>query len=111
MKKNARTGEKLKRTERKERAMTQKCRPCSACFDRRRPGGRRHPAQTFATMSSGLFGQVIIGPPGSGKTTYCHGMQQFLTAMGRCVSFINVSRALFQCSSALPLTMRAAAIP
>jgi GTPase SAR1 family protein len=26
------------------------------------------------------FGQVVIGPPGSGKTTYCHGMQQFCAA-------------------------------
>lgn len=35
-----------------------------------------------------MFGQLVIGPPGSGKTTYCNGMQQFLTAIGRC-------RALF----------------
>jgi hypothetical protein len=29
------------------------------------------------------FAQWVIGPPGSGKTTYCNGMSQFLTAMGR----------------------------
>ena len=23
-----------------------------------------------------IYGQVIVGPPGSGKTTYCNGMQQ-----------------------------------
>jgi predicted PilT family ATPase len=22
------------------------------------------------------FGQVVTGPPGAGKTTYCHGMHQ-----------------------------------
>jgi GTPase SAR1 family protein len=26
------------------------------------------------------FGQVVIGPPGSGKTTYCAGVQQLLAA-------------------------------
>ncbi|KAL9280242.1 GPN-loop GTPase QQT1 [Arabidopsis thaliana] len=30
-----------------------------------------------------VFGQVVIGPPGSGKTTYCNGMSQFLSLMGR----------------------------
>jgi predicted PilT family ATPase len=29
------------------------------------------------------FGQVVIGPPASGKTTYCAGMQQFLHALKR----------------------------
>ena len=27
--------------------------------------------------------QLVVGPPGSGKSTYCHGMQQFLTSLGR----------------------------
>lgn len=27
------------------------------------------------------FGQVVFGPPGSGKTTYCHGLQQFFSAV------------------------------
>lgn len=30
-----------------------------------------------------VFGQVVIGPPGSGKTTYCNGMSQFLSLIGR----------------------------
>jgi broad-specificity NMP kinase len=30
-----------------------------------------------------VFGQVVIGPPGCGKTTYCNGMSQFLSLIGR----------------------------
>eukprot|EP00124_Ichthyophonus_hoferi_P006014 Ihof_evm2s1120 gene=Ihof_evmTU2s1120 len=32
-----------------------------------------------------VFGQMVIGPPGSGKTTYCTGMKEFLTQLGRWV--------------------------
>ncbi|CAB4382643.1 unnamed protein product [Rhizophagus irregularis] len=39
------------------------------------------------------FGQVVIGPPGSGKTTYCNGMHQFLNATGRKVSVVNLDPA------------------
>jgi Conserved hypothetical ATP binding protein len=28
-------------------------------------------------------GQIVIGPPGAGKTTYCAGLQQFFAATGR----------------------------
>jgi len=40
-----------------------------------------------------VFGQVVIGPPGSGKTTYCEGMVQYLTALGRQVAVINLDPA------------------
>lgn len=40
-----------------------------------------------------MFGQLVIGPPGSGKTTYCRGMSEFLTAVGRKVSVINLDPA------------------
>ncbi|CAG8633180.1 24715_t:CDS:2, partial [Racocetra persica] len=36
---------------------------------------------------------VVIGPPGSGKTTYCNGMQQFLRATGRKISVVNLDPA------------------
>ncbi|CAM8880414.1 unnamed protein product [Rhodiola kirilowii] len=30
-----------------------------------------------------VFGQVVIGPPDSGKTTFCNGLSQFLNLIGR----------------------------
>jgi GTPase SAR1 family protein len=39
------------------------------------------------------FGQLVIGPPGSGKSTYCDGMHQFLSAIGRKCSVINLDPA------------------
>ncbi|XP_061807651.1 GPN-loop GTPase 2 isoform X1 [Nerophis lumbriciformis] len=48
--------------------------------------------QTAATPSL-HFGQVVIGPPGSGKTTYCRAMQEFLTRLGRNVVVVNMDPA------------------
>lgn len=39
------------------------------------------------------FGQVVIGPPGSGKTTYCNAMAQLLNGLGRKTSLINIDPA------------------
>ncbi|KAJ2737756.1 GPN-loop GTPase 2, partial [Coemansia sp. BCRC 34490] len=39
------------------------------------------------------FGQIAIGPPGSGKTTYCAGMHQFLNALGRKTIIVNLDPA------------------
>lgn len=36
------------------------------------------------------FAQMVIGPPGSGKTTYCRGMGDFLRACGRSVAVVNL---------------------
>lgn len=40
-----------------------------------------------------MFGQIVIGPPGSGKSTYCHGMYQFMSAIGRKLCVINLDPA------------------
>lgn len=40
-----------------------------------------------------MFGQVVIGPPGAGKTVYCNGMSQFLAGFGREVAVINLDPA------------------
>ena len=39
------------------------------------------------------FGQLLLGPPGSGKSTYCNGMHQFLSAIGRKASVVNLDPA------------------
>ena len=40
-----------------------------------------------------LYGQIVIGPPGSGKTTYCDGMVQYLRLLGREAVVINLDPA------------------
>lgn len=40
-----------------------------------------------------MFGQVVIGPPGAGKTTYCRAMQEFLKGMGRKLAVVNLDPA------------------
>jgi len=40
-----------------------------------------------------MYGQVVVGPPGSGKTTYCNGMQQYLRLLGRETFVINLDPA------------------
>ena len=39
------------------------------------------------------FGQVVIGPPGAGKTTYCAGILDFCTQIGRSCAVINLDFA------------------
>ncbi|CCK71330.1 GTPase GPN2 KNAG_0G02740 [Huiozyma naganishii CBS 8797] len=39
------------------------------------------------------FAQIVIGPPGSGKSTYCHGCSQFFNAIGRHSQIVNMDPA------------------
>ncbi|EWC47931.1 GPN-loop GTPase-like 2 [Drechslerella stenobrocha 248] len=39
------------------------------------------------------FAQLVIGPPGSGKSTYCAGMHQFMSAIGRKCQVVNLDPA------------------
>eukprot|EP00934_Nitzschia_sp_Nitz4_P001888 Nitzschia sp. Nitz4//scaffold116_size91068//70845//71993//NITZ4_004965-RA/size91068-processed-gene-0.45-mRNA-1//1//CDS//3329533599//1888//frame0 len=40
-----------------------------------------------------LYGQVVAGPPGSGKTTFCTGMQEYMRLLGRNAWVINLDPA------------------
>ncbi|XP_062364864.1 GPN-loop GTPase 2 [Cinclus cinclus] len=57
------------------------------------------PLSPGASMAEGnrggslAFGQVVIGPPGSGKTSYCHAMREFLSRLGRRVAVVNLDPA------------------
>lgn len=37
-----------------------------------------------------LYGQLVIGPPGSGKTTYCHKITEFYKELERKVAVVNL---------------------
>lgn len=39
------------------------------------------------------FAQLVIGPPGSGKSTYCKAMKEFFVITGRKVSVVNLDPA------------------
>lgn len=39
------------------------------------------------------YGQIVIGPPGVGKSTYCNGMNQFLNSIGRNSLIVNLDPA------------------
>jgi GTPase SAR1 family protein len=45
------------------------------------------------TTMGPIYGQVVAGPPGSGKTTYCTGMQEYLRLLGRNAWVINLDPA------------------
>jgi len=39
------------------------------------------------------FGEIVCGSPGSGKSTYCYGKHQLLTALSRPISIVNLDPA------------------
>lgn len=39
------------------------------------------------------FGQVVVGPPGAGKTTYCNGMLHYFELLGRKAVVVNLDPA------------------
>jgi GTPase SAR1 family protein len=39
------------------------------------------------------FGEIVCGSPGSGKSTYCYGKHQLLTALNRPISIVNLDPA------------------
>ena len=46
-------------------------------------------------MSVTRFGQLVIGPPGSGKTTYVKAMSELLKNLGRKIAIINLGEFSF----------------
>lgn len=45
-----------------------------------------------------IYGQLVIGPPGSGKTTYCHQINEFFKELDRKVTVVNLDPANDQMS-------------
>jgi type IV secretory pathway ATPase VirB11/archaellum biosynthesis ATPase len=45
-------------------------------------------------MSVTRFGQLVIGPPGSGKTTYVKAMSDLLRRLNRKIAIVNLGKLL-----------------
>ncbi|EFX03023.1 hypothetical protein CMQ_2952 [Grosmannia clavigera kw1407] len=52
------------------------------------------------------FAQLVLGSPGAGKSTYCDGMHQFMGAIGRQCSVVNLDPANDQTSYPCALDIR-----
>ena len=39
------------------------------------------------------FGEIVVGSPGSGKSTYCYGKHQLFSALNRPISIVNLDPA------------------
>lgn len=53
----------------------------------------QNPQSTNVKYSNPMYAQLVIGPPGSGKTTYCHQAAEFYKKIGRKVGIINLDPA------------------
>lgn len=47
----------------------------------------------YLTISKMIYGQVVLGPPGSGKSTYCATLKKYLTESGRKCIIVNLDPA------------------
>ena len=54
--------------------------------------GEQKSKNTLVKMDT-HYAQIVIGAPGAGKSTYCDGMQLFLSAIGRPVAVVNLDPA------------------
>ncbi|EJT79001.1 ATP-binding domain 1 family member B [Gaeumannomyces tritici R3-111a-1] len=57
------------------------------------PPDSTHQASLSAWSAEMPFAQLVVGAPGSGKSTYCYGMHQFMGAIGRMSSVVNLDPA------------------
>ena len=62
-------------------------------------------------MGRPMYGQVVVGPPGSGKTTYCNGLQQYMRILGRNAWVINLDPANERISALQPPNLPAKTQP
>jgi hypothetical protein len=53
-----------------------------------------------------VWGQVVVGPPGAGKSTYCAGLHQFLGLAGRRPAVINLDPANDPCGYTAAVDIR-----
>jgi hypothetical protein len=51
------------------------------------------PYMRTASMTQQSWGQIVVGPPGAGKTTYCQGMKDFMQAIERPAVVVNLDPA------------------